>query len=299
MYPTTPTKPKQPTPHAPSKKRIVLQPFSPKTTGNMLTKHTQGGQKGPPAKRRRELGLPDRAEALLGEEEEMQGETLSPTKAWFKTQYCLDKLKHVICQAVGKRSMRAADIAKLLGMTGGRKRLAVWAILDGLVKDGYLGAHLDARGRRSKYYVEKEARRFKWTPSIDKKVKVSKGIHWITTVLKEQGIAYVLEKKWDGCRDKKKLPFDIYLPEYNVVIEYDGRQHFEPVKRWGGEAALESCREHDRIKDKFLLDNEIHLLRIAYTCSTFERIGDVVNRFLTNVNEGSSLVHKREGKVYF
>jgi very-short-patch-repair endonuclease len=28
---------------------------------------------------------------------------------------------------------------------------------------------------------------------------------------------------------------DFYLPDYNICIEYNGAQHYKPVKYWGGE----------------------------------------------------------------
>ena len=34
------------------------------------------------------------------------------------------------------------------------------------------------------------------------------------------------------------LPFDFYLPEYNICIEYDGIQHFIPKEKWIGEIGL-------------------------------------------------------------
>lgn len=30
------------------------------------------------------------------------------------------------------------------------------------------------------------------------------------------------------------LPFDFYLPEHNICIEFDGMQHFKPIDYWGG-----------------------------------------------------------------
>ena len=31
------------------------------------------------------------------------------------------------------------------------------------------------------------------------------------------------------------MPFDFYLPKHNICIEYDGKQHFEPIDIFGGE----------------------------------------------------------------
>jgi hypothetical protein len=41
---------------------------------------------------------------------------------------------------------------------------------------------------------------------------------------------------------------DIYFPEYNVGVEYQGDQHFRPVKLFGGERALAANQERDARK---------------------------------------------------
>jgi formylmethanofuran dehydrogenase subunit E len=39
-------------------------------------------------------------------------------------------------------------------------------------------------------------------------------------------IEFIPQYKFDKCIYKKKLPFDFFLPKYNLCIEYDGEQHF-------------------------------------------------------------------------
>ncbi|MGF0146290.1 hypothetical protein ACQRDF_02500 [Lachnospiraceae bacterium SGI.054] len=46
------------------------------------------------------------------------------------------------------------------------------------------------------------------------------------------------EKRFSDCRNSKgsdMLPFDFYIPKYNLIIEYDGFHHFNPVNGLGGE----------------------------------------------------------------
>jgi very-short-patch-repair endonuclease len=61
-----------------------------------------------------------------------------------------------------------------------------------------------------------------------------------------------------------KKRFDFYIEEFNLVIEYDGIQHFKAVKYFGGEAALQKTQERDRIKNQYCEENNINLLRIPY-----------------------------------
>jgi hypothetical protein len=47
--------------------------------------------------------------------------------------------------------------------------------------------------------------------------------------------------------------FDIYLPEYNIAIEYQGIQHFESIEYFGGKDGLNNTKERDS-KKKILSD---------------------------------------------
>lgn len=94
--------------------------------------------------------------------------------------------------------------------------------------------------------------------------------------LDNNGIVYEQQKCFVGCTDKKALPFDFYLPEYNILIEYDGKQHHEPIEYFGGKEAFEYTKRHDEIKNKYCEDNDIRLLRIPY----YEDVDEQLNNFL-------------------
>jgi len=36
----------------------------------------------------------------------------------------------------------------------------------------------------------------------------------------------------EWCKNKRYLPFDFCIPEFKIIIELDGRQHFEQVRNW-------------------------------------------------------------------
>ena len=92
----------------------------------------------------------------------------------------------------------------------------------------------------------------------------SKGNKMIAHILNCYNVDYVREFKFDDCKDKRKLPFDFYLPKYNSIIEFDGKQHFEPIKYFGGETGFKTCQYHDKIKNDYCYNNGIRLLRIPY-----------------------------------
>lgn len=92
----------------------------------------------------------------------------------------------------------------------------------------------------------------------------SKGEREIAKILETYNIRYTREYRFPKCKDKYKLPFDFYLPDYNICIEYDGEQHFKPIKHLGGLDELKRVQRRDGIKNKYCLDNNINLIRIPY-----------------------------------
>lgn len=99
---------------------------------------------------------------------------------------------------------------------------------------------------------------------------ISKGERFISEYLKNLGIVYEREKTFSDCIFRSKLKFDFYLPKLNILIEFDGYQHYYPVNKFGGEKYLEFLKNSDFIKNKWAFDNNIKLIRIS-----FEQINDI------------------------
>ena len=92
----------------------------------------------------------------------------------------------------------------------------------------------------------------------------SKGEKNIRLFLKKNKISYIKQFVFEDCKDKRVLPFDFYLPDYNIIIEFDGIQHFE-IRDIFGEDNFIQTQKHDIIKNDYCKNNNIHLLRIKYT----------------------------------
>jgi very-short-patch-repair endonuclease len=92
----------------------------------------------------------------------------------------------------------------------------------------------------------------------------SKGEKEISIFLDRIKIKYIRQFKFDDCRNINKLPFDFYLPDLNICIEYDGEQHFNSINYFGGNERYEFIKINDSIKNKYCIDNEIKLIRISY-----------------------------------
>ena len=91
--------------------------------------------------------------------------------------------------------------------------------------------------------------------------KESSGEERIRIFLESNKIEFIQEKRFADCRDKRSLPFDFYLPQYNLLIEFDGQQHYEPKF---GEDNFVRLQKHDKIKNEYCKIHNINLLRIPY-----------------------------------
>lgn len=102
---------------------------------------------------------------------------------------------------------------------------------------------------------------------------MSRGEIKIRDILDERGYLFNPEYRFYDCRDTNPLPFDFAIlsddREVEMLIEYDGIQHFEPV-RFGGISIEEAefdfgvTQKHDLIKSRYAEENGIPLLRIPY-----------------------------------
>lgn len=112
----------------------------------------------------------------------------------------------------------------------------------------------------------------------------SKGEKSIREYLVSNDIMFQPQKRFEGCRLERELPFDFYIKGLNLLIEYDGKQHFEPIEFFGGEEAFEKQLKKDKIKNDYAMYNNINILRIPYTIE-----GDNIHKCLDKYIKGGSL----------
>jgi very-short-patch-repair endonuclease len=96
--------------------------------------------------------------------------------------------------------------------------------------------------------------------------RASKGEQYIVKFLKDYQIKFVKEKTFKDCKNEKTdgiFRFDFFLLDYNLIIEYDGKQHFEEVEFFN---SLEEIQSSDLQKNDFCYKNNINLIRIPYWC---------------------------------
>lgn len=128
--------------------------------------------------------------------------------------------------------------------------------------------------------------------------KESKGEAEISKVLMNLNIHFIKEYKFDDCRNVKALPFDFFLPQWNLLIEFDGEHHFRYKGFWNsGRTTLEITQKNDRIKNRFCKKNGLKLIRIPF--NMVEKIERIINSefkrgFTRNLNYSQVLIKKRK-----
>lgn len=119
------------------------------------------------------------------------------------------------------------------------------------------------------------------------KCNISHAENDVEQMLNNNGIKYEYNV---GC---KKIPFlgrltlDFYLPDYNVAIECQGKQHFCSINYFGGSEQFKRRLELDSQKKKLCNTNGIKLLyyseeKIEFPYKVFTNLDELLNAILTN-----------------
>ena len=66
--------------------------------------------------------------------------------------------------------------------------------------------------------------------------------------------------------------FDIYIPELNLAVEYQGKQHYVAVGLFGGEDGLKKTKERDKEKLKLSKINGVDLVHFSYKDNLTEKL---------------------------
>ena len=99
------------------------------------------------------------------------------------------------------------------------------------------------------------------------KCSQSKGEESVEKYLKLNNIKYI--SQYEIQIDKNinfsgKAYIDFYLPEYNLFIEYNGKQHYVPLEYFGGQITFEHQVARDNYIKEYCDLHNINLLEISY-----------------------------------
>ena len=110
----------------------------------------------------------------------------------------------------------------------------------------------------------------------------SHGERFIRNYLDNNNIKYEPQKKFKDLKDKTYLSYDFYLPKQNMLIEYQGEQHYESNAYFGGEKQLELQQLHDKMKKDYAKANGYKLLELHYSLDTQEKVTKYLSRRIKN-----------------
>lgn len=74
-------------------------------------------------------------------------------------------------------------------------------------------------------------------------------------------VEFIWEYKSEWLGEQR---IDIFLPEYNIAIEYNGEQHYFPIEVFGGEERFQLQIQQDELKIEKCKNNQVDLLIIKY-----------------------------------
>lgn len=96
---------------------------------------------------------------------------------------------------------------------------------------------------------------------------ISTGELLLEKIFNKLNIKYEHQKSFNTCRfpnTNKLARFDFYLPDFNILIEYNGEQHYRN-SGWQTEEKFKSTQYRDKYKIQWCKENDISLIIIPYT----------------------------------
>lgn len=111
--------------------------------------------------------------------------------------------------------------------------------------------------------------------------KRSKGEEKIEAYLIDNNIAFESQKKFSDLRNTLPLSYDFYLPEYNLLIEYQGQFHDGTASMIVREKYFDKQQINDKLKKDYAKDNGYNLLEIWYY--DFNNTESIIDKFIDNL----------------
>ncbi len=109
------------------------------------------------------------------------------------------------------------------------------------------------------------------------KCRESRGEVRIEKYLLKNNIKHVTQFR---INKQRRYRYDFYLEDYNLLIEYDGEQHFNSIEFWGGDDNLKKIQKTDENKNILAKENNFKLLRISY--KNFNSIEQILEKEVYN-----------------
>ena len=129
-------------------------------------------------------------------------------------------------------------------------------------------------------FVSKHAQRCPVCSILDNDSKAVKNIE---SFLNENNIEFSREIKI-GAIYKSEMPYDFLLPKFNLIIEYDGQQHYQEDHIFNKGGGLVERQAKDEIKTKVALEKGYNFLRIKYTQDEIKTLSNYLKKLDKTMN---------------
>ncbi len=106
----------------------------------------------------------------------------------------------------------------------------------------------------------------------------SKGEKAIAEWLTSSNISYEQQYVFPDMKMEKQLFCDFFIPSLNVVIEYNGVQHYQPITHFGGDKKFRLTQVRDEAKKRYCKDNNIRLEIIRFDENIEERLKSIIQK---------------------
>lgn len=101
----------------------------------------------------------------------------------------------------------------------------------------------------------------------------------VKTHFSDEHVVQHASPKWLG-----RQHLDIYFPKHKIGIEYQGKQHSEPIKFFGGETSYLKTIERDERKNRLCLENNCSIFYV-YPETNIDFFISELNNFISNLNK--------------
>lgn len=132
-----------------------------------------------------------------------------------------------------------------------REKDDVWRYADELLEKAYAGAFDDIE--KISYYRPKN----KW-------ISEEQVFRLVKKLYKEHRVIYQHRPLYLKSSIGGQMSYDVFISGLNVAIEYQGKQHFEPVDFFGGRESFEKLKKRDREKAIISKQHGVKLVHINY-----------------------------------
>jgi hypothetical protein len=103
----------------------------------------------------------------------------------------------------------------------------------------------------------------------------------IIKILKDMKILFEYRyKNFIWLKSKRKLELDFYIPQFNIAIEVQGKQHFKANQYFGGNNGYEKTIKRDKLKKELCQQYGVKLYYINYNDNTENELNNILQVYL-------------------